>query len=137
MVVFATMDFTRYQVSRHSALGENVLAGPAFSGAAARGLLAGGLQRPVAVFLLILFLPFGLANAVRGWPIQVALAVPLGVLLAWHNANAKSIAFQYVTCLIVVIVLAVMVGARRSAWGRADPAAAMLAWAARLHWRRP
>ncbi|MCJ7543718.1 MAG: DUF2079 domain-containing protein, partial [Phycisphaerae bacterium] len=125
VTVFATMDFARYQVSRHSVLGENawrVLLSP---------VLRPGVFWPEVVsdrslvFRLILFVPFGLANAVRGWPIQVALAVPLGALLAWHNANAKSIAFQYVTCLIVVITWAALIGVRRSPAGRSDPARTM------------
>lgn len=124
-VILATTDFVRYQTTRANVLGTNI-----------GQILLSPVVRPGVfwpevfshrslIFLLALFLPLGLGNALRGWPIQLALAVPLAALLAWHAVNAKSIAFQYVTCLIVVITWAAMIGARRSAVGRSDPAVAM------------
>jgi len=128
--VFAVAGFSAYQVARFNNLGGNV-----------REIVLSPFLRPSVFwptvfsreslyFVLILFLPFGLANALRGWPLQVALMVPLGTLLAWQNIYAKSIAFQYVTCLIVVIMFAALVGARRSAFARARPAAAMATYGA-------
>jgi hypothetical protein len=76
-------------------------------------------------FLLILFLPFGVANAARGWPILIGVAVPLVALLAWPNVNSKSIAMQYTICPAAVIAWAALVGVRRSAAGRTDSPRAM------------
>ncbi len=124
-IVFGTMDFPRYQATRFTPLGSNIWEIAASPVLRPRAFWGQVLSFESLVYLLILFLPLGLANALRGWPIQIALAIPLGLLLAWHVENAKCIAFQYVTCLIVVIVWAAMIGVRRSALGRAKPAAAM------------
>jgi hypothetical protein len=67
--------------------------------------------------------PFGIRSIVRGWPILLAAAPPLGTLLVWQRPAGTCIAFQYVTCLIPVLCLAALAGAagdrRRSA---RDPA---------------
>jgi hypothetical protein len=124
-VILATTDFVSYQVTRTGSLGGSLWQ-----------ILLSPVLRPAVFwpevfcdrslyFLLILFLPLGVANAARGWPILVGLALPLAALLAWRNVNAKSIAYQYVTCLIAVITWAALVGTRRSAAGRSDPPRAM------------
>jgi uncharacterized membrane protein len=126
VVIVSTTPFVRYQVTRAGPLGNSL----------GQSLLS-PVRRPAVFwrevlcdrslyFLLILFLPFGVANAARGWPILISVAVPLAALLAWRNANAKSIAFQYVTCPIAVITWAALVGARRSAARRLDPQRAMM-----------
>ncbi len=78
-----------------------------------------------AYYLLALMVPAGLPSVVRGWPILIALAAPVTVLLAWDFDGATSIAFQYVTLLIPVVLVAAMIGARRRPGqreaGRPDP----------------
>ncbi len=124
-VIFRTMDFTRYQMWRFQYLGDTtweIVLSPFLR---PRLFWPEVLSTASLYYLLILFLPFGLRNAVRGWPLQIAIAAPLAILLSWRVSAAKCIAFQYVTCPIIVITLAAMVGARRSAAARANPAAVM------------
>jgi uncharacterized membrane protein len=125
VLIFKTTDFTRYQVGRFEHLGNNVWEIAVSPFLHPWAFWSRVFSSDSLYYLLILFLPFGLLNAVRGWPLQLAVAVPLTLLLAWHISTAKCIAFQYVTCPIIVIAWAAMVGARRSAAARANPAAAM------------
>ena len=43
----------------------------------------------------------------------LAAVFPLGLLMGWNHPPAKSIAFQYVTTLLPILLLAAMAGARR------------------------
>jgi len=104
--------FTRYQTGRFENLGESgiaialspLLRPDAFWGEASR---LGSL-----LFLVTLLLPLTPAALVRGrW--LVAAVFPLGLLMGWAHPPAKSIAFQYVTTLLPILLLAALAGARR------------------------
>jgi uncharacterized membrane protein len=125
VTIFATMAFPHYQVSRFNALGNSSLEIALSPFLHPRAFWLQVLSSESLYYVLVLFVPFGLLNAVRGWPLQIALVVPLTVVLSWHFSNARCIAFQYITCLAIVAMWAALVGARRSATGRANPAAAM------------
>jgi hypothetical protein len=66
-----------------------------------------------AYYLLAFLVPAGLPCVVRGWPILIALVVPVTLLFAWGFDGATSIALHYGTLLIPVVFLAAMVGAVR------------------------
>lgn len=132
--VFVFSPFSRYQVGRFTRLGSSfgeVLLSPVLR----PGVFWGTLLRPEsAYFLLALMVPLGLKPLKRGWLVLAAAAPPLGVLLAWGNGPATSIAFQYTTTLIPILFLAAMAGAASPAGeppGRVETTASP-AFAARL-----
>jgi uncharacterized membrane protein len=111
VVIYREAAFAGFQTSRFAALGNSPWE-----------IILSPLQRPRAfwgrlcreqslLFLAALIVPFGWRNVTRGWPFLLALALPLGVLLVWHHGPATSIAFQYVTSFIPVLLLAAICGA--------------------------
>ena len=120
---------SRFQAMRFPHLGESagqVVLSPILRPGAFWGAI---FQRRSAWFCLALAVPLGLRSLGRGWTVLLALALPLGVLLAWNNPPATSIAFQYTLTLIPVLFLAALAGAARPSRARRDAArsAALLA----------
>ena len=134
---FTVSQFTpisKFQATRFGHLGESagqVVLSPILRPRAFWGAI---FQRRSAWFVLALAVPIGLRSLGRGWTVLLALALPLGVLLAWNNPPATSIAFQYTITLIPVLFLAAMAGAAAPSRTRRDVprSAALLAagWAA-------
>lgn len=120
-LIAAYSPFTRFQTSRFSALGESpgeILMAPLLRPA----VFWGQLLRPVSAwFVLGLLVPWHLPALLRGWPILLAACLPVAVLLAWDHGPAYSIAFQYVTELIAVLLLAAVCGGSRGAEDPASP----------------
>jgi hypothetical protein len=84
----------------------------------------GQLCRPESLlFVAALIVPLGWRAVLRGWPFLTALALPVLVLLAWHHVPATSIAFQYVTSFLPVLILAALSGSVSSvsSGGSGDP----------------
>jgi len=105
--------FTEYQTDRFKNLGESGIA-----------IALSPLLRPDAfwseasrlgslLFLVALLLPLTPAALVRGRGLLLAAVFPLGLLMGWAHPPAKSIAFQYVTTLLPILLLAALSGARR------------------------
>jgi hypothetical protein len=65
-------------------------------------------------FLLGLAVPWHLPNLARGWPLLIALILPMTVLLAWDHGPAASLAFQYISELLVILFLAALSGSCRT-----------------------
>lgn len=118
VVVFKLAAFAHFQTARFANLGDSALE------IAAAPLLRpaefwGQVLRPASgYFLLGLTVPLGVRAVLRGWWFLLAVALPVGVLLAWQRAAATSLAFQYVTMLIPVLVLAAIAGSTRHAGPR-------------------
>jgi hypothetical protein len=105
--------FTRYQTGRFENLGESGIA-----------IALSPLLRPTAfwgeasrssswLFLLTLLLPWTPPALIKGRMLLLAAVFPLGLLIGWNHPPAKSIAFQYVTTLLPILLLAALAGARR------------------------
>ncbi|MGA2266098.1 MAG: DUF2079 domain-containing protein [Phycisphaerae bacterium] len=69
VIIFGTMDFTRYQVWRFQYLGNSAWEIAMSPFLRPRVFWPEVLSSESIFFLLILFLPFGLLNAARGWPL--------------------------------------------------------------------
>ena len=120
VAIFRLAPFSKYQTGRFDDLGDStweILLSPILRPAVFWGLV---LRPRCGYFLLCLMVPLGLRSLLRGWPMLLAAALPLGVLLAWSRPPATSIAFQYTTALIPILFLAAMVGAVML--GQASPA---------------
>ncbi len=115
VLVYKLCPFSEFQTNRFSNLGGS--AGEIVLSPVSRpGAFWGQIFRlESAWFLLALLVPLGLRNVMRGGPILLAAAVPIGVLLAWQHGAATSISFQYVTTLLPVFVLAAISGAAKTA----------------------
>lgn len=122
VVIFEISPFSKFQSSRFSDLGDsagNILLSPILRPAA----FWGAIFRPrCGFFLLCLTVPLGLRSLFRGWPLLLATALPLSVLLAWSFPPATSIAFQYTTTLIPIFFLAAIVGSAGEIAGNGDSA---------------
>ena len=77
------------------------------------------------LFLLALLLPLTPAAVFKGRIFLLAAVFPVGLLLGWSHPEAKSIAFQYVTTLLPILLLAALAGARRLTSQPAAPLAEM------------
>jgi hypothetical protein len=111
IAIFRLTPFSTLQTSRFEDLGNStseILLSPIFRPTVFWGLV---LRPRCGYFLLCLLVPLGLRSLFRGWPMLLAIAVPLGVLLAWNRPSGTSIAFQYSTGLIPILFLAAIVGA--------------------------
>lgn len=111
VAIFELAPFSRYQVSRFSALGDSfgqVLLSPVLR----PQVFWGTVLRPESVyFLLALWVPLGILwDLRRGWAVLAATFLPLGVLVAWGHTPATSLAFQYTTALIPLFFMAAMLG---------------------------
>lgn len=115
VLVFRLTAFSEFQTNRFSNLGDStvaILLSPVLRPSAFWGQV---LRLDSAWFVLSLLVPLGLTMVVRGWPVLLGAALPMGVLLAWDHGPAANIAFQYITTLIPVFVVAAMAGAARTA----------------------
>ncbi len=113
LVVFKVAGFAQFQTGRFSNLGNSgveIALSPWFRPRAFWGQV---LRVESLYYLLALIVPLGLRSVVRGWPMLLAAALPVGVLLAWQRPAATCLAFQYVTTLIPVLLLAALSGASR------------------------
>lgn len=122
IAIFEISPFSKFQSSRFSDLGDSagkILLSPVLRPAAFWGAI---LRPRCGLFLLCLTIPLGLRSLFRGWPLLLAAALPLGVLLAWSFPPATSIAFQYTTTLIPIFLLAAIVGSAGENAGNGDSA---------------
>lgn len=113
VLVFKLTAFSEFQTNRFSELGNStvaILLSPALRPSVFWEQV---LRHESLLFVLLLLVPLGLTMVVRGWPILLAIVLPIGVLLAWNHGAATSIAFQYTTTLIPVLVIAAIAGAAR------------------------
>jgi hypothetical protein len=111
VMIYKLAPFSEFQTNRFSSLG-NSPGEIALSPVLRPGVFWGQILRlESAWFVLALLVPLGLRTLVRGWPILLGSVAPLGVLLAWQHGAATSIAFQYVTTLLPVFVIAAVSGA--------------------------
>lgn len=105
--------FTRYQTGRFENLGESGIAialSPLLRPSAFWGEF---LRLESLLFLVTLLLPLTPAALVRGRWLLLAAVFPLGLLMGWAHPPAKSIAFQYVTTVLPMLLLAALAGARQ------------------------
>ena len=72
--------------------------------------IASAFKLQTLYFIGAMLLPIGLTTIARGWPLLIALALPMGVLFAWSYPHATSIAFQYSTTLLPVLFVAAIAG---------------------------
>lgn len=113
VLIFELAAFSEFQTRRFSSLGDTMLA-IIMSPALRPRVFWGQVLRPESVwFVLSLLVPIGLTMVLRGWPVLLGAALPAGVLLAWDHGAATCIAFQYITTIIPVLVIAAIAGAAR------------------------
>jgi len=113
VLIFKMTAFSEFQTNRFSSLGDSaveILLSPVTRPSVFWGQI---LQPKSAWFVLALVVPLGLTTVVRGWPILLAVLLPIGVLLAWEHQGSTCIAFQYITTLVPVFVVAAIAGAAR------------------------
>ena len=111
VLIFKLTAFSDFQTNRFANLGDSaveILLSPVARPNAFWGQI---LQPDSAWFVLALIVPLGLTTVARGWPILLAVVLPIGVLLAWEHRGSTSIAFQYITTLIPIFVVAAIAGA--------------------------
>jgi hypothetical protein len=128
LVMYRWAGFAQFQTARFSNLGNTageILASPLLRPWAFWGQV---LRPGSAWFVLALTVPLGLPAVVRGWRTLLAAALPVGVLLAWQRPAANSFAFQYVTMLIPVVLLAAFAGAAPRSASAAAPPPAPAGW---------
>ncbi|MCY2992570.1 MAG: DUF2079 domain-containing protein [Planctomycetota bacterium] len=113
LVVFKVAGFAQFQTGRFSNLGNSCAEIALSPWLRPRDFWGQILRVESLYYLLALTLPLGFRSVVRGWPMLLAAALPVGVLLAWQRPAATCIAFQYVTTLIPVLLLAALSGASR------------------------
>lgn len=119
--------FTQYQTGRFENLGESGLA-IALSPLLRPAVFWGeALRLKSLLFLVALLLPLTPWTLFRGRWLLLAAAFPLGLLMGWGHPPAKSIAFQYVTTLLPMLLLAALAGARSRAAERGLPGPASAA----------
>jgi uncharacterized membrane protein len=102
--------FMQFQTARFARLGDSPITvglSPVLRPAAFWGQM---LRSASIYFLLGLLVPWHLPSMLRGWPLLLALALPITVLLAWEHGPAVSIAFQYVSESLLVLYLAALSG---------------------------
>jgi hypothetical protein len=120
-LAYKLTSFSEFQTNRFSNLGHSaveVLLSPVLRPSVFWGQV---LRQESAWFVLSLLVPFGLPTVVRGWPVLLGVALPIGVLLAWEHNAAPSIAFQYVTTCIPVFTVAAIAGTAASAGANTRP----------------
>ena len=137
LLVFKYAGFAGFQTGRFRALGDSaaeILLSPILRPA----VFWGNVFRPrCAYFVLALTIPLGLANVARGWLFVLGAALPLGVLLAWDFIPATSIAFQYHTLIVPLLMLGAIGAGRALLRERADPVRRGRLWQASRRRRRP
>jgi hypothetical protein len=132
----------QFQTGRFASLGDSPLM-IALSPLIRPAAFWGQMFRYASVcFLLGLFVPWHLPNLARGWPLLIALSLPMTVLLVWDHGPAASLAFQYSSELLVILFLAALSGScpasspaddgRRAVSGESRRAGAFAALAASL-----
>ena len=105
--------FTRYQTGRFENLGDSGIV-IALSPVLHPGAFWGEATRVRSLmFAITLLLPLTPAVLFRGRWLLLGAVFPLGLLMGWDHPPAKSIAFQYVTTPLPILLLAAMAGARR------------------------
>jgi uncharacterized membrane protein len=112
--------FMKFQTGRFASLGDSPLMialSPLLRPAAFWGQM---LRYASLCFLLGLLVPWHLPNLARGWPLLIALSLPMTVLLVWDHGPAASLAFQYISELLVILFLAALSGSCRAVRGPAD-----------------
>ncbi len=105
--------FTRYQTGRFENLGQSGLAIALSPLLRPRAFWGEALQPNSLLFLAACLLPWTPTALSKGRMLLLAAVFPLGLLLGWKHPPAKSIAFQYLTTLLPILLLAAMAGARR------------------------
>ncbi|MBC8871409.1 MAG: DUF2079 domain-containing protein [Planctomycetes bacterium] len=121
VLIFKLTAFSEFQTNRFSNLGDSaveILLSPVTRPSVFWGQI---LQPESTWFVLALVVPLGLTTVVRGWPILLAVLLPIGVLLAWEHQGSTCIAFQYITTLVPVFVVAAIAGAARSRANDPEP----------------
>lgn len=111
VTIYELAPFSQEETNRFAALGDTpaeIMLSPVLRPEQFWGNVLG----PRAVtFLLMLAVPLGLSNLLRGWRTLLAAVLPLGVLIAWDFYPAQSIAFQYHTMALPVLFMAAISGA--------------------------
>ncbi len=114
--------FMEFQTGRFSRLGDStaeIVLSPLLRPIAFWGRM---LRMVSLYFLLGLLVPWHLPNVARGWPVLLAMVLPLTVLLAWEHGPAASLAFQYVSESLIVLYLAALGGSCSRPADRTDQA---------------
>jgi uncharacterized membrane protein len=119
--------FTRYQTGRFENLGESGIAIALSPLLRPRAFWGEALRSGSLLFLLAFLLPWTPTALLKGRMLLLAAVFPLGLLMGWNHPPAKSIAFQYVTTLLPILLLAALAGARRLTVERQAALAASLA----------
>lgn len=102
--------FMEFQTGRFSRLGDSFME-IALSPLLRPVAFWGRMARMVSLyFLLGMLVPWHLPNVARGWPMLLAMVLPMTVLLAWEHGPAASLAFQYVSESLIVLYLAALGG---------------------------
>ncbi len=102
--------FARFQMNKFAHLGSTAVE-IALSPITRPGVFWSTVAQPrCAYFLLCLLIPWGYAGSRRGWSLRWALIVPWSVLILMNLPASTSIAFQYTTVLIPVLLLAALYG---------------------------
>jgi len=115
VLIYKLTAFSEFQTNRFANLGDStvaILLSPVLRPGACWGQI---LRHESIWFVLSLAVPLGLTRVVRGWPVLLGAVLPIGVLLAWEHGAATCIAFQYITTLIPVLVLAAIAGGASAA----------------------
>ncbi len=118
--IFHFASYSQFQTSRFANLGGSlweIAASPVLKPAQFWGQV---LRTESIYFLLAITLPLGWRWIARGWPVLLAASLTVGVLLAWRHGPATSIAFQYITSLIPVILVAVIAGSAEPSLDNSD-----------------
>ncbi len=107
--------FTQYQTERFANLGDSGVEIALSPLLRPQAFWSQALSPDAILFLLVFLLPLTPAVLVKGRLILLAAVFPIGLLMGWNHPPAKSIAFQYVTTLLPILLLAAIAGARRLA----------------------
>lgn len=105
--------FTQYQTGRFTNLGESGVEIALSPLLRPRAFWGQTLSLDSILFLLTFLLPLTPAVLLKGRFLLLAALFPAGLLMGWNHPPAKSIAFQYVTTLLPMLLLAGIAGARR------------------------
>ncbi|GIW97036.1 MAG: hypothetical protein KatS3mg111_0369 [Pirellulaceae bacterium] len=121
LLVYRYSGLAQFQTGRFVALGNSwweIMLSPLRRPSAFWGEL---LEPAKIAFVLSLMIPCYLGSLARGWPVLLAAALPLGVLVVWDHAPAASIAFQYSTAILPILWMAALVGSGSGSSWRTAP----------------